>query len=174
MGKPQDLPAGEAQLYVAIILNFLTYVLALVSFAGIGGAALHAAIDIACTGLFLYLALMLTSKLPRFQQSFGAICGAGAILNTAAIPLLQLTAVESAETVSSLAVFSRILLLVWSLSLVAHVLRHTFNMRMFYSVLVALMYYLFITSLLATLFPPDMATSDQLSTIQSFGQYVSA
>ncbi len=164
MGKPQDLPAGEKQLYTAISLNFVTYVLALVSFTGVGGAMLHAAIDLACTGLFLYLGLMFVGRLPRFEQAYGAICGAGAVLNLAAIPLLQLTTVPEGGTPGSLAIFSRFLLLVWSLSLVGHVLRHTFAIRMFSSIVIAVLYYLLITTLLSWIFPGD-APSDQLSSL---------
>ncbi len=162
---------GETQLIIAIVLNFITYVIALFTFTGLGAAMAHAGIDLACTGLFLYLALLLTNKRPRFHQAYGAICGAGAILNTAAIPMLQLTSIDDSalaegSTANSVAILARFILLVWSLSLVAHVLRHTFGIRMFSSVLIAVMYYLFITSVLAKLFPPDIVPGEQLSMIQ--------
>jgi len=162
MGKPQDLPAGETQLYTALSLNFVTYVLALISFTGFGGAVMHAAIDLACTGLFLYLGLRIVGRLPRFEQAYGAICGAGAVLNLAAIPLLQLTMVPEGGTPSSLAIFARFLLLVWSLSLVGHVLRHTFSIRMFTSILIAVIYYVLITTVLGWVFP-SAESADQVS-----------
>jgi len=170
MGKPQDLPAGENQLYTAIVLNMVTYVLALISFVGIGGAILHAAIDLACTGLFLYLGLMLVGRLPRFEQSYGALCGAGAILNLAAIPLLQLTIAPETEFAQSLSTSARFLLLVWSLSLVGHVLRHTFSLNMYVSISIAVVYYVLITSVLSWLFPLE-STSDQLSLLSSSVDY---
>lgn len=165
MAKPQDLPAGENQLFIAIAFNFVTYVLALAGLVGIGGATLHAAVDLACTGLFIYLGLMLVGRLPRFEQSYGALCGAGAILNLAAIPILHLTvATEVPQTAfaSGLGDFARFILLVWSLSLVGHVLRHTFSLSMFVSILIAVAYYVLITIVLSWLFPPDIAT-DQMS-----------
>lgn len=153
MGKPQDLPPGSNQLYVAIMLNFITYVLALFSHVGIGKAALHALLDISITSLILYLALMFTSQLSRLQQALGSICGAGAVLNFAGIPMLQLTQTPVGQEPGKLAVLSHFVLLVWSLSLVGHVLRHTFNIRMSTSIVAAVIYYLFIVSIFAAVFP---------------------
>ncbi len=153
MGKPQDLPPGKDQLYVAITLNFVTYVLALASHVGIGKASMHALLDIAITSLFLYLALMLTSQLPRLQQALGAICGAGAVLNFAGIPMLQLTQTPVGQEPGKLAVLSHFILLVWSLSLVGHVIRHTFNIRMATSIVAAVLYYLIVVSVFAAVFP---------------------
>lgn len=167
MRKPQDLPAGDHQMVIAVVLNFVTYFIALISLYGIGTAALHAVLDIACTGLFLYVALALTGKLLRFPQSFGAICGAGAILNIAAIPMLRLEPDRSAEAAMGLAELAQFVLLVWSLSLVAHVLRHTFNIRMFTSIGVAVLYYLFIVTLLSQIFPSAVGMDDQLSENQA-------
>lgn len=172
MGKPQDLPAGERQMYTAIALNFVTYVLALLGFTGFSSAMLHAAIDLACTGLFLYLGLLLVGRLPRFEQSFGAICGAGAVLNLAAIPLLQLTVVPGAEVTSALSMFARFLLLVWSLSLVGHVLRFTFSLPMPVSIMIAVAYYLLITSVLTWIFPPESAV-EPLSMLWFSADYLS-
>lgn len=163
MGKPQDLPSGETQMVMAIVLNFITYVLALIGFTGVGAAAVHAVIDIGCSALFIYFALKLTSQLSRFNQALGAICGAGAVLNIAAIPMLQLTQAPVDEAGMSIAFLTRFLLLVWGLSLVAHIIRHTFNIQMFASIGIALIYYLFMISLLAMVFPPDPALDDAIS-----------
>jgi len=153
MGRPQDLPPGDNQLYVAIMLNFLTYVMALVSFVGIGTAAMHAMLDIVITGLVLYLALLFTSQLARFQQALGAICGAGAVLNFAGIPMLQLAQTPEGQETGKIALLSHFVLLVWSLSLVGHVLRHTFNIRMSTSIVAAVLYYLVVISIFDAVFP---------------------
>lgn len=170
MGKPQDLPAGDTQLVTGVVLNFITYVLALVAIYGTGSAVLHASVDIGFTGLFLYLALMFTSKLPRFQQAFGAMCGAGAVLNLSAILMLfPMMASDGEGAGSALSAFAYYLLLVWSLSLAAHVIRHTFGIRMVTSIGVALLYYLFISSLLVSLFPAESTEIDGLSLFWSNG-----
>jgi len=167
MGKPQDLPGGETQLYIGVALNFFTYMLAQVSFFGIGLSALHAFVDIACSGIILYVALLLTSKLSRFQQAFGALCGASAVLNVFAIPMFQLTPIPDEGTASGLAVFTRFLVIVWSLSLGALVIRHTFNVRQFTSVLAAALYFIFIVTVLEALFPQTVDSATQVSASQS-------
>ena len=153
MGKPQDLPPGKDQLHIAIVLNLLTYITALVSHVGLGKAAMQAMLEIAISSFVLYMALMITSQLARFQQALGAICGAGAILNIAAIPMLQLTQTPLGQEPGNLAVLSHFVLLVWSLSLIGHVLRHTFNIRMSLSIVAAVLYYLLVVSIFAAVFP---------------------
>lgn len=153
MGKPEDLPQGNSQLYVAIVLNFLTYVLALVSFVGVGAAMMRAALDIGITSGVLYFALNLRTLLPRLQQSLGAICGAGAVLNLAAIPMLQLTEEPAGEPMSVIGIVAQFVLLVWSLSLVGHVIRHTFEVRLSTSIVAAVLYYLFIINVFGMVFP---------------------
>lgn len=160
MGKPQDLPPGENQLYVAIMLNFLTYVMALVAHVGVGDAVMHALLDIVITSGVLYLALMIRSQLARLQQALGAICGAGAVLNFAGIPMLQLTQTVVGQEPSKIAVLSHFVLLVWSLSLVGHVLRHTFNIRMSTSIVAAVFYYLFVISVFGVIFPELAPSKD--------------
>jgi len=159
MGKPQDLPAGRNQLQIAVVLNFVTYVLALVRFDGVGKASLHAAIDIACVAALFYVGLSFTKQLARFNQAFGAICGANAILNLFGLLLFSLTINEDVASSPQLAQLSLFVLIVWTLTLLAHVLRHTFNLRIFNSVMAALVYYLFILQLLSFISPAEFESA---------------
>jgi len=159
MAKPQDLPAGSGQLHIAVVLNFVTYVLALLRFDGVGKASLHAAIDIACVAALFYAGLAFTKQLARFNQAFGAICGASAILNLVGFVLFSLTYDKTDPSGSQLAQLSFFVLMVWTLSLLAHVLRHTFNLHMFNSIMAALVYYLFILQLLSIIVPSDIEST---------------
>lgn len=166
MGKPQDLPAGDTQMYIAIAFNFITYIVALFSFTGFGRAVLHSAVDLASTGLLLYVGLLLFNRLPRFEQAYGAICGAGAILNLAAIPMLQLSRAPEGVQQSDFAMFSWIVLLMWNFSMVGHVLRFTFSVSIFVGIVAAVIYYLLISTLLGWLFPAESA-ADSVSMLFS-------
>ncbi len=148
MGNPQDLPPGARQLQVGVLLNFVTYIAALSSVAGVGPAIAHATIDLACTALFIYTALYFFKRSARFAQSFGGLCGASAILNVVAIPIFLSRTPTTGGQPSALEAFSQLLLLVWGLSLLAHVLRHTFQVRVSVSVLVAVAYYMILATLL--------------------------
>jgi hypothetical protein len=169
MGKPQDLPAGQNQLQIAIVLNFVTYVLALLRFDSVGKASLHAAIDIACIAALFYVGLSVTKQLARFNQAFGAICGANAILNLVGLLLFSLTFDKDVATSPQMAQLIFFVLMVWTLSLLAHVLRHTFNLRLFNSVMAALVYYLFILQLLSFISPTEFepAASNSMDSIST-------
>ncbi len=158
MKKPQDLPAGAEQMQYGIVFSFVANVLALVGFVGVGRASMLSLLDIVFSGLFLYIALMLTNRLPRFAQSFGGLCGASAVLYCAAIPMLWLTRPDANAEVGMLAQFAQFLLLVWSLSLVAHIIRHTFEIRLWTSVGLAFAYYIVISSLLDVVLPNEAAS----------------
>ncbi len=167
MAKPQDLPAGESQMYVGLIFNFITYVVALIAISSFGEAVMHAVIDIACTAFFLYIALSLTKRLARLHQALGAIYGAGAFLNLSAIPILYSATAQIDQNVATVTVFAQFVLLVWSLSLAGHVLRHTFDLSMFSSIGIAVLYYVLITSILGAVFPPEQAVVDPTGLINN-------
>lgn len=158
MSKPQDLPAGPHQMIVGVVANLVTYITALLIIYGSDGVVMHALLDIGATGLILYLALRLCGMLPRFEQAFGALCGASAILNLAAVPLLY-SSQSVGEGEAGAVSIGFYLVLVWSFSLTAHVVRHTFGIHMIASIGVAVVYYIFINSLLAVIYPPAEAAA---------------
>ena len=155
MGKPQDLPGGKEQLKIGVLMALVTYVMALAVPYGIFRALLQAAIDLGCTALALHVALSVMGKKPRFDQAFGGLCGASAFINLAAVPLYSLrpqaSAVQAAS--SSLSVLADFVLLVWGLSLLAHVIRHTFEVSMVISVVISFVYFLVLSTLIASLIP---------------------
>ncbi len=170
MGKPQDLPAGQQQMQIGVGLSFLTYVVALSSVHGLGRSMAHAAIDLMCSALFIYFALQLVNRTARFAQSFGALCGAGAIVNTAAIPIFRFGAIDAKGEPGSLELFAEFLLVVWSLSLFAYILRHTFEIKLPISILMAFLYILVLSGILEYVFstPGSGSVADHLSLFQSF------
>lgn len=164
MGRPQDLPAGVAQMQVGLTLALLTYVLALLDAYGIGQSLLRASVDIGCSALVLYVALQLVNRTERFEQAFGGLCGASAFINAAAIPVyLNRPAVEASAS-GALAEF---VLLVWSLSLLAHVVRHTFEVKLVHSVVIAFFYVMVLMVVMSAIFPsPAPVDHEQVSTLQ--------
>ncbi len=149
MGRPQDLPGGEQQMRVGIALALATYVLALASPFGLSHALLLAVLDIGITGLVLRTALQLAGHAGRFQQAFGGYCGAAAFVNAAAIPVYlgQRTTLDTGPG------FADFVLLVWTLCLLGHVVRHTFEVRLATSILLAFVYVVVLTAALDGLLP---------------------
>ena len=157
MGKPQDLPAGRAQLKIALALSIVSYVLALAVPFGVERAFLQALIDIGCTGLVIWMALRIVGHPGRFEQAFGGLCGASVFINLAALPLFALRP-SNPEIGGAAGTLADFVLLVWGLSLMAHVIRHTFEVRMFVSVAMSLTYFIVLSTVIASIWPAPAVT----------------
>lgn len=159
MGKPQDLPGGRAQLHLGIAASLVTYVLAVSIPFGVERAFLQALVDLGCTGLAMRMALGLLGHPARFEQAFGGLCGASMFINLAAVPLFALRPTVAAGE-PSMGLLADFVLLVWGLSLMAHVIRHTFEVRMFTSVMLSVAFFIVLSSLVASLWPQPVSDSD--------------
>lgn len=104
----------------------------------------EAMLDVVLAGVCLFFALRLTAKSARFIQAFSAYCGANTVLNLCAVALLSPAyAVQQAGQNDMVARFLEYLLLVWSIAVVAHILRHTFSISMPAGIILAVCYLLF-------------------------------
>lgn len=165
MGRPQDVPPGRQVLQTGVLLAFITYVVALLDLLGLAGAVMHALADIGCTGLALYVALVLAGREARFEQAFGAYCGASAFINAAAIPIYLNRGPPGDEGVAGSLILAEFVLLVWGLSLLAHVIRHTFELRLPVSVLIAFGWVMLLLTLMGSLFAMPETAPDELSSV---------
>jgi len=120
------LPANPATLQLAVTLSFLTYVIATWQVYTPGSAIGHALLDIALAGSVLYSALSLADKSARFSQAFSGLCGANAVLNALTIPVIY-SRVNNAEAEAQQAHLIDFFFLVWSISVVAHIVRYSFD-----------------------------------------------
>ena len=158
MGKPQDLPSGRAQLKVGMALAVVSYVMALSVPFGVERAFLNSLTALGCTGLALWAALSMVGHPGRFEQAFGGLCGASMVINMAAVPLFALRPAPLEPGTGTVGVLADFVLLVWSLSLMAHVIRHTFEVRMFFSVVMSVVYFIVLSTVLASVWPESLAT----------------
>ena len=144
-GRPQDLPSGQTPMRVAIFINICTYVLAVSGVRSVSNSIALAVVDVAISGLCLYVALVITDKRMRFQQAFTALCGGTVVLNMVAIPVLWLTAATDPPSFG----LSDLLIMLWGLAIIAHVLRHTLEVTPLISVGLALIFYMIVLQLIA-------------------------
>ena len=151
MGKPQDLPAGPEQLKIGFVLALITYVMALAVPYGIPQALMQAFVDLACTAAVLHIALHVLGKASRFSQAFGGLCGASAFINLAAVPL-YMTRPQGLQD-SSGGALADFVLLVWGLSLLGHVIRHTFEVSMVISILASFVYFVVLSTIITVFLP---------------------
>ena len=169
MGKPQDLPAGREQMKIGVALAFVTYVAALAIPYGISRAIFQALIDLACTAMIMHVALTVMNLRPRFEQAFGGLCGASAFINLAALPLYAFRPTVVASETASAGNLADFVLLVWGLSLLGHVIRHTFEIKMFISIVVSFVYFILLSTLISMLMPLPPVTPAELSFIDGAG-----
>ena len=163
--RPQDLPPGQIPMRIAIIINVVTYTVAVASNRSIPNSLALALTDLAISGLCLYMAVSVVDKRARFHQAFTALCGGTAVLNVAAMPVLWLSATTDPPSFSLL----NLLIVFWGLAIIAHVLRHTLEVAPYISVGLALVFYLFVVQLLAItgVLGSEPQADQQLSTYQS-------
>lgn len=166
MGKPQDLPAGPGQLQVGVGLALLTYLLALSIIYGVERAFLQAVLDLGLTGIVLFLALKFTGHPGRFEQAYGGYCGASMFINLAALPIFLMRPDAAEPGATTMGALANFVLMVWGLSLLAHVIRHTFDVAMTLSVVLAFVGFLVLSSVITSLWPEHMAI-DTLSSLCS-------
>jgi len=164
MGKPQDLPAGRQQMQIGVALAFVTYVMALVVPYGFSRALAQAILDLGCTALVLYLGLSALGHKARFEQAFGGFCGASTFIHLAALPLFSLRPDGFAGAQgSSVTVLADYVLLVWALSLLGHIIRHTFEVSMVFSIFISFVFFVVLSTLISSILPMQMAAEAVVS-----------
>lgn len=151
---PQDLPVSRVLL--GLMLSGYLLVSTLVSLPGYPVAT---AMQIAVTDLGLLLAfagslLFITGNMARLNQTLTALAGSGVLLGLLALPLVQsLYQAQDAEQVSVAVLMFWLLLMGWSLLVVAHIIRHALSVTLPIGVGLSVLYTLVAMQLITTLFP---------------------
>ena len=152
---PQALPASRFLLGLTLLLGLVTGTVVLVE--GAGGplpALLLQLIDLALVLGLLYLATSLSGLQARFLQTATALLGSGVLINLISMPLQLLMGDDpSTSLFGELAVLLYLLLIPWALLVVAHVLRHAFELRLSAAMLISLGYFMVVNWLVQGLFP---------------------
>jgi len=150
---PQGLPASTALLGVTVVVNLLAGVMlaATVRLSPAMGLA-QGSVDMAFMLALLFGALYLLDRLPRFRQSATALLGSGAVLEfIAVVPLGLLPPGEDGEAGGDASLLF-LALIVWSILVTGHILRHTFELRLGQGVAIAVLYGFFSYTLLGGVF----------------------
>lgn len=97
----------------------------------------------------LYFGLKFHGSLARFQQAATALMGSGLMLGLLALPLVAWTR----HSESSEAGLLLLALIIWSMVIMGHILRHTFDTRFNIGLGIAVLYTLIAWNLTANFFP---------------------
>jgi hypothetical protein len=150
---PQDLPASSVLVGATLVADLLMgAVLSATVGLSPGLGLLQSLVDVALMLALLYGALHLLDRLPRFQQTAAALLGSGALLGFIAVLPLSLLPRSTEGQESGGAVLLFLALIVWSILVTGHILRHTFELRLGQGVVIAVIYSFFAYSLVGGLF----------------------
>ena len=154
-GKPYEVPGDHATLRLAILLSFITHVIAIWGIYTPGAVVAQAVLELVMTGSALYLGLSVFGKSERFVHSYAALCGASAIRNLAFIPVIYASLESQAANTEPSAIisFATYFFLVWSISIVARVVRFSFDTNIPISILVSLGYLMLARLVYSYVFP---------------------
>ena len=153
--KPQDVPASSALLMLTIALALVSGIVSISSSVyGMEQIIVISLMDVAVTLVLLSFFLNLMRLSSRLLQTATAIFGTGAIINLLSLPVMLLmnSGPENPgyQLLGALFYFA---LLIWGLVVIAHILRHSFELPLTGGLLIAIGYFLLINTLIQTLFP---------------------
>ncbi len=123
--KPQDLPASGLLPGAALGAYFLTGLMIALTEQSVGYSLLAAFADTAVLALLTHAVLLLRKRPGRLPQTLAALAGTGAVIQLIAWPLLASPVLL-------------IPLLIWSLTINAHILRHALEIALGLAILISL------------------------------------
>ncbi|MBK7984251.1 MAG: hypothetical protein IPP10_01630 [Candidatus Competibacteraceae bacterium] len=139
---PQDVPASTPLLKMCLLAYALSGLVVLLISApvAVAVALLQILLDMVLLGGLLYLGLILRRHPQRFEQTLSALTGSGTLLGLLALPLLVWISQQGQEGGIELPSLLLLGLMVWSIAVMAHILRHAFEASIWQGALYALGY----------------------------------
>ncbi|MBN2887262.1 MAG: hypothetical protein JXM75_11210 [Chromatiaceae bacterium] len=150
---PQQLPASEALFAVVLAADLVAGLLVgLMAGQGPGTSLLQGLAEIALMLGALQLALRIFKHPRRFLQAATALLGSGALIGLLALIPLSMNPTGSATTdLAALGAVLFLALVVWSLVVTGHILRHTFELTLGQGVAIAVAFEILAVALIGTL-----------------------
>jgi len=147
---PQDMPFSPQLLVVITLLNILVGLVMIVDVrTGVLSALAESLFDSGLMLVALYFALQSQNRRARFMQAATALMGSGLLLGLLALPLIS----WSRNPDSAMAGLLLLILILWSMVVMGHILRHTFEIGLAIGVGLAFVYTLLSWNLTLILFP---------------------
>ena len=155
---PQDLPTSRVLLgLVLVIYTGVSFLISSTS-AGTSTALQIALLDALVLIGFIAVILYLMNLRPRFTQTLTALAGAGSLVGLIALPVIHsIAAAQERDLLSEATLFGWLFLVLWSLLVTAHILRHALNVSFFFGAAMAMLYMLISYSFMSTVFPGEAA-----------------
>lgn len=151
---PQDLPASAWLLRLVIVGSILVDSIVGVAFGKMQQAIAESLLALSVAAIALYAALHWQGKTARFLQSFTAINGAGLLISILALPLFFAMgrASVTGEPLANYVVVG-LFFLVWQVGVFAHIIRHTFDIKLGYALMSIVLFVVVYGQLAGQVFP---------------------
>lgn len=124
---PQDVPASTVLLKICLLTYALSGFMVLLLSTSTSVAILQILLDLLLLIGLLHLALLLRRHLLRFEQTLIALTGAGTLAGLLALPLTFWIVQQGTDGDIILPSFLMLVLMFWSISIMAHILRHALD-----------------------------------------------
>lgn len=149
---PQDLPTSGILLAIALTAHTVVVMLFFTLYGNVVRALLSGLLDTVLLTALTALVLYTQNKGARFVQTLTALAGTAAIITLISVPLTGWYL--AAEAQGSGAVMLLLVLMVWSLAIAGHILRHALSAPYFVGLLVAIGFAVVSIMVSKTLFSP--------------------
>lgn len=154
--KPQDLPHSLDLLIVCVVIYTLINFLLGLNTSTAFRAAQASFLETLSVSIITIIILKLNRHTERWLKTLLAIMGTGSVIGLFALPLFMgLFMLDSGELLQALILMVYMVLLIWSIAIMGHILRHALETSMGFGVLFALVY-IVITSILIGVLVPEM------------------
>ena len=154
---PQDDPFSVAALTGSLLAYALVDVMQARTASGWSVSLAMSITDTLIVILFSWLVLLIAKKPVRFAQTLTALAGTGALLGLLGMPLmLHASRVQQSGEPGAALVMGWLLLLVWNITVQAHIFRHALSSRYGIGLLVAGLHTALAIVLLDYFFPPTV------------------
>lgn len=151
---PQSLPVAPQFLAFMLVGYFLVDLLISRLSFGFGAAAAVSLLDLLLLAAFVQLVLRIVAKPERFNQTLAALAGTGQLLGLLALPLIRgLSVAQTAGDTAPTLAWAWLAVLVWSLLVLGHILRHALAVSLMTGVGIGVLYSLVSVMIVRVVFP---------------------
>ena len=138
---PQDLPSSLFLLRLTVVVSTVVGVLLNLPNEDVAQSIAISLFNVVFVSVFLYVSLKLRNRLARFRQSLTALMGTSIIIGMVMMPFIYaLVAARVEGSAAPVALQFFLLLLVWDITVFAHIMRHSLDIRFAYGFLLSLAY----------------------------------
>lgn len=148
---PQDVPAAQVLFWILLLAGLLLDIIIALSFVNLQQAVLVVIANTLVLFGVVILLLVIMGYANRIIQTLSTLIGTGLVFSLLRLPVMLI--VKLAPQNASMFGFIEIILLVWSLIVIAHILRYALSIQLFLAGALAFGYFMLSYQLVSYFIP---------------------